>query len=103
VKVGIDLDGTAWKYREFFSILMRAMQKAGLQVGIITAHCNMREEDLQLFSNRRFPTPDFYISKVEGERGIPSREWKIKKCFENGIEYLFDDFDTDEVRLVRVE
>ena len=102
MKIGIDLDGTAWRYQEFFKEFIKAMKLRGHTVGIVTAHRGIKQEDLNLWSRRGFPNPDFYISKDEfPERlGEQTRFWKLRVCNINGIEYLFDDFDDGDVKFV---
>ena len=102
MKIGIDLDGTAWDHRELFRDLILGLQNTGHQVGILTAHVNLIYQDLDLWSKRRFPAPDFYCSKKSGEESIPSKEWKIKAAKELGLDYIFDDFDTRNIQLVRI-
>ena len=102
MKIGIDLDGTAWKYREFFKEFILGFKSRGHILGIITSHVNLKEADIRLWKARGFPDIDFYISKVEGEEAIPSREWKINKSKENNIDYLIDNFDTDDILIVPI-
>ena len=81
MKIAIDLDGTAWKHRKFFSELAYAMQSKGHQVGILTAHYDetFREPDLRLWIARGFPEPDFYIARRgEEEHNMHIGEWKNK-------------------------
>lgn len=99
-KIAIDLDGTAWKYREEFKILISMLKMGGASVGILTAHINLEIPDLNLWKARGFPEIDFYFSKHPGEEGFPIEQWKIEQCKKYGINFLFDDFDSDTIRLV---
>jgi hypothetical protein len=101
VKIAIDLDGTAWAYPSFFAELMRALQARGHQIGILTSHHeSLREADLRLFAARGFPTPSFYYAKRSDEAGLPAAEWKPAAMRRHHIEWLFDDLDTTEIRLL---
>lgn len=101
MNIGIDLDGTAWEYQDFFKELVVALKQRGHSISIITAHVNLVEADLLLWKRRGFPPVDAYISKVTGEEGIPSREWKLDTAKKYNLDYIFDDFDTKEVRLIK--
>lgn len=102
MKIGIDLDGTAWEHRELFIDLINGLKSQGHKIWIITAHIGLIEKDMKLWRNRGFPNVDGYTQKIVGEEGIPSREWKLSKAKEFGYDYIFDDFDTGEVRLVKI-
>lgn len=67
MKISIDLDGCLWHHQAFFRDLMRGMQAAGHQVGILTSHKTIHEPaDQALLAARGFPEPDFYIGRVNG-------------------------------------
>ncbi len=102
MKIGIDLDGTAWEHRNFFRELIISFQSRGHEIYILTAHVGLDKNDIQLWSRRGFPNPDGYISKIRGQEEIPSRDWKLDTAKKYGLDYIFDDFDTGEVRLVRI-
>jgi hypothetical protein len=102
MRIGIDLDGTAWEHRELFSELTKYFLQKGDEVYILTSHTNLKDHDLVLWKSRGFPANVKYCSKLSGEEGIPSREWKLSKAKELGLDYIFDDFDTGEVRLIRI-
>lgn len=104
MKIAIDLDGTAWKHREFFIEFVKAMKKANHNVGILTAHnCNLKIKDLNLWRKRGFPKPDFYICKTEedkekykpldGNNGL----WKADMVDKYNIDFLFDDLDNNNI------
>ena len=96
MKIAIDLDGTAWKYPNYFRDLIKNMRLLGHEVGILTAHTKRIEgADKRLLKARGFSEIDFFINKTDAEKNIPSKEWKVKKCKEHNISILFDDFDTD--------
>ncbi len=98
MKFAIDLDGTAWKYRTLFAVLIRALQRDGHQVGILTAHSpELEREDRRLLAARGFSVPDFFINRQEPvETGRP---WKERMVREHGIDCLFDDFDSPTIIL----
>lgn len=94
MKVAIDLDGTAWKYQDYFRDLIKNLRELGHTVGILTAHTkDIEEADKRLLKARGFSDIDFFINKPDPN--TLSKQWKIKKCEEEGIDILFDDFDTD--------
>lgn len=99
-RVAIDLDGTAWSHIELFKAIIKGLKDYNYEVGILTAHVNLREKDLNLWRSRGLPEVDFYYSKIRGEEHIPSKEWKIMMCNRHNIHYLFDDFDTEEIKLL---
>lgn len=99
--VAIDLDGTSFAYPDLFAHLMRSLQAQGHTVGILTAHhVSRQQEDLFQLFQLGFPKPDFYIGKHTDELSIPSKRWKPKVMHELGIEYLFDDYNSDEIKLI---
>lgn len=101
LRIAIDLDGTAWSFTAFFIELMRALQARGHKVGILTSHNeSMRSADLNLFSRRGFPAPDFYIAKRTDEAHIAASQWKPAAMRLHAIDWLFDDLDTREIRLL---
>jgi hypothetical protein len=103
MRIGIDLDGTAWSHRELFKSLIRGLQREGHSVGILTAHTGLEVPDLDLWDRRGFPKPDFYCSKVNGEESIPTKKWKMSKAKELNIDYIIDDFDSfDIINIVRI-
>ena len=102
MRIGIDLDGTAWEHRELFQELIKSLMLRGHKIYILTSHTKLEEQDLALWVKRGFPSVDGYYSKVAGEEGIPPREWKLKRAKELELDYIFDDFDTKEVRLIRI-
>ncbi len=96
MKIAIDLDGTAWKYQDYFRDLIRNLRNLGHEVGILTAHSkDIEGADKRLLKARGFPEVDFFINKTNKEKKLSSKEWKIKKCEEYDIDILFDDFDTN--------
>lgn len=98
MRFAIDLDGTAWKYRQLFAALMRALQQGGHLVGILTAHDpELEKEDRRLLLARGFPVPDFFINKLEPAE--PCKPWKERMVEEHGIDCLFDDFDSPTIVL----
>ena len=98
MKFAIDLDGTAWKYRQLFAALMRSLQREGHQVGILTAHGPVLErEDRRLLLARGFPEPHFFINKQEPAE--PCKPWKERMVQEHSIDCLFDDFDSPTIVL----
>ena len=100
--IGLDLDGTAWDFRFFFSEIMSGLQARGHKVGILTSHNGdkLKKADLHLFKSRGFPKPDFYIAKTKQEASIPPREWKPAMMDKHGIGYLFDDFDSKTIEVI---
>ena len=95
MKIAIDLDGTAWKHREFFREFVLAMKTRGHEIGILTAHYyeTYLDPDLKLWKLRGFPKPDFYIArKGEDEHRMLIGDWKRKSVLEFEIDVLFDDF-----------
>jgi len=102
MRIGIDLDGTAWEHREFFIEIIKGLKQLGHTICIITAHVNLANSDMELWKKRGFPTIDEYISKVAGEESIPSREWKLSASKQLHLDYIFDDFDTGDVRLIKI-
>ena len=92
MKISIDMDGTLWQHQDFFRAFMKAMQKDGHQVGILTSHSHKIESgDRRLMQGRGFTEPDFFLNrKDDSEHGAP---FKIRTIKEQGIDYHFDDFD----------
>lgn len=98
MKVSFDLDGTAWKHREFFAELARALQVAGHQVGILTAHSNdLRAADLRLWQARGFPEPDFFYNAADMIPNGPIRERKLTLAKTAGINCHIDDWDSNSI------
>ena len=100
MKVGFDLDGTAWKYRDLFVPVARGLKQQGIQIGIVTAHRGLQKADINLWINRGFPEPDFYYSKDDNQLNLELRDWKEYMCRTNNIDYLFDDIESEEVKLI---
>jgi hypothetical protein len=69
-------------------------------VGILTAHRNLKQQDLLLWKARGFEDADFYISKDGTRKGVPVMRFKLKAMKDYNIDYLIDDFDTGEIRIV---
>ena len=95
MKIAVDLDGTAWKHRKFFKEFILGMKARGHIIGILTAHYyeTYAAPDLNLWTRRGFPEPDFYIAKKgEDEHNMLTGEWKRKMIKLHGIDVLFDDF-----------
>lgn len=93
MKISIDLDGTAWRHREFFGALTRAMKSTGHTIGILTSHEDtIKKADCDLFLARFGAVPDFWIGRYVNEPFMDHREWKIQKAKENNIDYHFDDW-----------
>jgi len=103
MRVGFDLDGTSWKYREFFSTIAIGLKLVNVEIGIVTIHKGLKNPDLKLWLSRGFPPADFYFSKDEYPVDLDVRSWKIMVCKENDIHYLFDDFESDEIKLMGIE
>jgi hypothetical protein len=104
MRVGFDLDGTAWKYRELFVLVASALKNKGIQIGIVTLHRGLREPDIKLWLARGFPPIDFYYSVDEYPTLVaPTVQlWKQTVCKLNNIDYLFDDFESDEIKLIGI-
>jgi hypothetical protein len=97
MKISIDLDGTLWHRQAFFRLFMRAMQKDGHQVGILTSHKVIHEHaDRALMRERGFPAPDFYIGRPLDWRGDLAC-FKAGAILGNNISLHFDD---DTVSLI---
>lgn len=93
--ISIDLDGTAWRHREFFREFVRAMKNEGHTVGILTSHEDtISHADCNLFVARFGVRPDFWIGRYVGETFEDHKEWKIQKARQNGVNYHFDDWAT---------
>lgn len=95
MKIAVDLDGTAWKHKKFFSEFVHAMKDRGHTIGILTAHFSeiYAPRDLNLWREYGFPEPDFYIARDgEEEHEMLIGEWKRKMVRLHGIDVLFDDF-----------
>ena len=98
MKVGIDLDGTAWKYPFLFTEIVKGLKSQGHTVGIVTAHRGLREADLNLWAKRGFPKPDFYISR-DTYKGSHKTVKQLKLAMAKDLDYLIDDFDTDSIQI----
>lgn len=102
MKIGIDLDGTAWDNRELFKELILALKSRGHEIQILTSHISLLDADMKLWRARGFPRVDGYICKSGGEEKVPSREWKINAAKKFQLDYILDDFDTGEIRLIKI-
>lgn len=102
MKFGIDLDGTAWENRTLFRELIVSLKSRGHEIHILTSHISLLDADMKLWSARGFPRVDGYICKSGGEEKIPSRSWKIETAKKFNLDYIFDDFDTGEIRLIKI-
>ncbi len=101
MKVGIDFHGTANAHPEFFAGVMRALRDSGHEVGIVTAAPQWSSAAIMDELRRLgFPRPDFVVAKSGVEQMIPNIAWKHMVMRRDRIDYLFDDFDTGQVRLV---
>lgn len=103
MRIGIDLDGTAWAHRELFKAMIHGFIACGHEVGIVTAHNErLKEADLDLWDARGFLAPSFYIAKsADGrELHVPPEIWKPEMMKKHNLDYLFDDLETEEVRLL---
>lgn len=91
MRIAIDLDGTAWKYRGIFKSLIPVLRHAGHKVGILTAHSpDLEEKDYELWFARLNDIPDFYYSKPDPAQLIG--EFKANAMVEYDIDILIDDF-----------
>lgn len=99
MKVSFDLDGTAWKHREFFANLAKALQVAGHEVGILTAHADdIRDADLRLWRSRGFPEPNFFYNAADmAGIGGTLRDRKLTFAKSAGITCHIDDWDSDSL------
>lgn len=99
LKIAIDLDGTAYRFPELFSEIMRGLQRAGHSVGILTGHSekDAKFSDLRKLKSLGFPDPDFYHGSQDGD--VDPHVWKPKKVKKYKIDYLFDDFKSPTVIL----
>ena len=103
MKIAFDLDGTCWEHRELFSAIIKGLRDQGHMVGILTAHNETLEKpDLALWKARGFPDVNFYIAKTTECRDIPSFDWKMSMCKGESIDFLFDDFDTGDIKLIKI-
>jgi hypothetical protein len=97
MKISIDLDGCLWHHQTFFRDLMRGMQSAGHQVGILTSHKKIHiSADLALLEKRGFPLPDFYFDRPNGV--IDYAAYKAHVILERGIDLHFEDGLAEEMR-----
>jgi hypothetical protein len=99
MKISLDLDGSVWSHKSFFRELMIAMQAAGHQVGILTAHRDIhRDADLFLLTAENFPMPDFFYCRPYKSH-LTYAEFKAQTILNEGIDIAFDDcnFDGTEV------
>ncbi len=101
MRVGIDFHGTIDAHPDYFAAVMRALRDAGHQVGVVTAAPQWSAGDVLLKVRAMgLPEPDFVIAKSGVEQAIPNIAWKHMVMCRDRIDYLFDDFDTGQVRLV---
>lgn len=99
--IAIDLDGTMWAHPELFSEMARALKARGHSVGILTAnHVSRERENRARLRQVGFPRPDFFVSKKTEELMIPPRTWKPRVMHARGIDYLFDDLHSNEIKLL---
>ena len=97
MKISIDLDGCLWHHQTFFRDLMRGMQAAGHQVGILTSHKTIHEPaDRALLAARGFPEPDFYIGREKGV--VDYAAYKAHIVLDRDIDLHFEDGLADEMR-----
>lgn len=98
MKISIDLDQTLWQHQAFFRAFIRAMQRDGHQVGILTSHKFIHEPaDRALMEKRGFPEPDFYIGRRD--TGGDYAAQKATAIVNHGIDIHFDDGTAEQVRL----
>lgn len=100
MKIAIDFDGTATRHVKLFAEIMKALQKEGHEVGVLTGRDNAcAETDIKFLLTYGFPQPSFYIGKDTKERGIPQKLWKNYMMCKYSIDYLFDNWDTSDIFL----
>jgi phosphoserine phosphatase len=101
MRIGIDFHGTIDAHPDYFAAVMRELRDAGHEVGVVTAAPQLSTgEILRRVRALGLPDPDFVIAKTGVEQAIPNIAWKHLVMRRDRIDYLFDDFDTGEVRLV---
>lgn len=101
MKVAIDIDGTLKAHPELFSELARALRARGHTVGILTAHHESRERyDRAWLKRIGFPRPAFFLCKTTEELPIPAWRWKPAVMERERIDYLFDDLNSSEIKLL---
>jgi hypothetical protein len=98
MRVSFDLDGTAWRYRRFFTELAVTLQGAGHEVGVLTAHAeDLAAADLRLWRARGFPEPDFFYNQADIRKAVPDehdlRTRKVLAAATFRIDCHIDDFD----------
>ena len=97
MKISIDLDGCLWHHQAFFRDLMRGMQAAGHQVGILTSHKTIHMmADLALLEKRGFPQPDFFYDRVTGVTDYAA--YKTHIILEHSIDLHFEDGLAEKMR-----
>ena len=105
MRVSFDLDGTAWRYRPIFAALAKALQAAGHEVGVITAHDPaLFTEDKRLWKARGFPEPHFFYNlgdiRDAGIEWLEPRTSKLAFARLKQIDVHIDDFDSSAIELV---
>jgi hypothetical protein len=97
MKISIDLDGCLWHHQAFFRDLMRGMQTAGHEVGILTSHKTIHEPaDRALLAARGFPEPDFYYGRKDGITDYAA--YKVSALLVMGIDLHFEDYLAEQMR-----
>jgi hypothetical protein len=103
MKISLDLDGTLYRYPDFFRMLMIALQSAGHEVGILTGHSQDSEaHDRQKLARMGFPPPDFYFGRTPEYMPLNGAHRKSDVIRTQGIAMHFDDYDYDNPETIRL-
>lgn len=104
MRVAFDLDGTVFKHPKFFRAVAQGLKDAGHHIGILTERKDKkRAESLKQLNEDKFPDIDFFFDRSDDEVHQPAAKWKKAQCQKHGIDYLFDDFDSDSMHILLPE
>ena len=103
MKVSIDLDGTLWRYQDFFRRLMISLQQLNDEVGILTGHKQSdKEKDYDKLFKNGFPYPNFYFGRTPDYMHLNGAHYKTMIIKREGIDIHFDDYDYDNADTERL-
>jgi len=100
MRIATDLDGMLFAFPKFLVPMFKELQKAGNQVGVVSARLNSeREEMIDRIAELDWK-PDFFINKPDDLSEISNGVYKGKVCKDLDIDILYDDFEYSDPNMI---